>query len=165
MLYLWASAVAKVSIALALLRLTVRQAHRIILWTIIGVVTAIGLMFWLVLLFDCHPISYFWLRLEPTHSGTCLSIDTLLAIAYLYSAITIFCDLTLGILPVFLIWRLQMNGRTKVALGVILSLGAMYVSVRLDTSSRNILTRLQRECGGYHPTPLSTLLWRHRFPL
>ncbi|GKZ48409.1 hypothetical protein AbraIFM66951_000470 [Aspergillus brasiliensis] len=125
MLYLWASAVAKVSIALALLRLTVRQAHRIILWTIIGVVTAIGLMFWLVLLFDCRPVSYFWLRLEPTHTGTCQPIRTLLAIAYLYSAITILCDLTLGILPVFLIWRLQMNGRTKVALGIILSLGAI----------------------------------------
>ncbi|RAK95321.1 pectinesterase precursor [Aspergillus ibericus CBS 121593] len=125
MLYLWSSAVAKISIALALLRLTVRRMHRIVLWVIIGVVIAIGLMFWLVLLLDCRPVSYFWLRVDLTHSGTCQPVRVLLAIAYLYSGITIFCDLTLGILPMFLIWRLQMNDRTKIALGGILSLGAV----------------------------------------
>ncbi|PYI10933.1 hypothetical protein BO78DRAFT_426025 [Aspergillus sclerotiicarbonarius CBS 121057] len=125
MLYLWSSAVAKVSIALALLRLTVRRLHRIILWAVIGVVIAIGLMFWLVLLLDCRPISHFWLRVDPSNSGTCQPVRILLAIACLYSGITIFCDLTLGILPMFLIWRLQMNNRTKIALAGILSLGAV----------------------------------------
>ncbi|KAE8382472.1 hypothetical protein BDV26DRAFT_253560 [Aspergillus bertholletiae] len=125
MLYVWSSAVAKVSIALALIRLTVRKIHMIILWTVIAVVIAIGLMFWFVLLFDCQPVSYFWSRVDVTKSGTCLSTDILLAIAYLYSAITIFCDFTLGIFPVFLIWSLQMNGRTKAALGGILSMGAV----------------------------------------
>ncbi|KAB8220191.1 hypothetical protein BDV33DRAFT_191378 [Aspergillus novoparasiticus] len=125
MLYIWSSAVAKVSIALALIRLTVRRMHLVILWTVVAVVIAIGLMFWLVLLFDCNPVSYFWLRINPMNTGTCLSTDILLAIAYLYSALTIFCDFTLGIFPVFLIWNLQMNGRTKAALGGILSMGAM----------------------------------------
>ncbi|OGM45343.1 P-type ATPase [Aspergillus bombycis] len=101
MLYIWSSAVAKVSIALALIRLTVRKIHLIILWTVIAVVIAIGLMFWLVLLFDCNPVSYFWERLNPLKSGTCLSTDILLAIAYLYSAITIFCDFTLEYSPSF----------------------------------------------------------------
>jgi hypothetical protein len=125
MLYIWASAVAKISIALALLRLTVKRAHRIILWGIIGTVITIGLMFWLVLLLDCHPISYFWNRVDPRNSGTCLSVQTLLDIAYLYSTLTIICDLALGILPIFLVWTLQMNRRTKIAVGGILSLGAM----------------------------------------
>ena len=133
MLYIWSSAVAKVSIALALIRLTVRKVHLIILWIVIAVVIAIGLMFWLVLLFDCNPVSYFWERTNPLNSGTCLSTDILLAIAYLYSAITIFCDFTLGIFPVFLIWNLQMNGRTKAALGGILSMGAMFVSTFAPT--------------------------------
>jgi hypothetical protein len=129
MLYIWASAVAKISIALALLRLTVKKAHRIILWVNIGVIIAIGLMFWFVLLLDCQPVSYFWNRVDPRYSGTCLSVDILLDIAYLYSGLTIICDLTLGILPVFLVWTLQMNRRTKIAVGGILSLGAMYVTV------------------------------------
>ncbi|CEO60781.1 hypothetical protein PMG11_05321 [Penicillium brasilianum] len=125
MLYIWASAVAKTSIALALLRLTVKRAHRFFLWGIIGTVIVIGLLFWLVLLFDCHPISYFWNRVDPRNSGTCLSVQILLDIAYLYSALTIICDLALGILPIFLIWKLQMNHRTKIAVGGILSLGAI----------------------------------------
>ncbi|KAI9370269.1 hypothetical protein BJX61DRAFT_544799 [Aspergillus egyptiacus] len=123
--YLWASAVAKVAIAFALLRLAVRQLHRIILWAVIGTVIVIGLVFWLVLLLNCQPVSYFWERFNPLKSGTCLSTDILIGIAYMYSSITIVCDFTLGLLPAFLIWRLQMTPRTKVALVGILSLGAV----------------------------------------
>ncbi|KAJ6035960.1 hypothetical protein N7540_000239 [Penicillium herquei] len=126
MLYLWASAVAKVSIALALLRLTVRKIHRRMLYAVIGLAISIALMFWLVLLLDCHPISYFWNQADPLeYSGTCLSVDILLDIAYLYSSLTIICDFTLGIFPIVLVWNLQMNQRTKVAVGGILSLGAI----------------------------------------
>ncbi|KAF9894161.1 hypothetical protein FE257_009134 [Aspergillus nanangensis] len=124
-LYLWSSAVAKVSIAMALLRLTVRKMHRNILWGTISVVIVIGLMFWLVLLLDCNPVSYFWHRVDPTQTGKCLPTKILIAIAYLYSSITILCDFTLGIMPAVLIWNLQMNKETKVALIGILSLGAV----------------------------------------
>lgn len=127
MLYLWASAVAKVAIALALLRLAVRPLHRFLLWTVIGTVICIGLVFWLILLLDCLPIGYFWGQINPLESGNCLSTDILLIIAYTYSSLTIFCDFTLGIFPAALIWGLHMSPRTKVALGAILGLGAVYV--------------------------------------
>ncbi|KAJ5758397.1 P-type ATPase [Penicillium odoratum] len=123
--YVFASAFAKISIAVALLRLSVTKLHRVILWTIIGTAIAIGLMFWLVLLFDCTPVSYFWGRVDTAATGTCLSVDVLLAIAYLYSSLTILCDFSLGILPVTLVWNLQMNQRVKLAVGGILSLGAV----------------------------------------
>ncbi|EAW14396.1 uncharacterized protein ACLA_074330 [Aspergillus clavatus NRRL 1] len=125
MLYIWSSAVAKVSIAVALLRLAVRRFHRVTLWTVLGLSIGIAIMFWLVLLFACKPISYFWQRVRPGHAGTCLSTDTLVDISYLYSSLTIFCDLTLGIMPALLVWNLQMNRKTKIALGAILSLGAV----------------------------------------
>lgn len=128
MLYLWASAVAKVAIALALLRLAVRPLHRFILWSVIGTVVCIGLVFWLILLLDCLPIGYFWGQISPLESGTCLSTDILLIIAYTYSSLTIVCDFTLGIFPAALIWDLHMSPRTKVALGAILGLGAVYVT-------------------------------------
>ncbi|RHZ73132.1 hypothetical protein CDV55_108756 [Aspergillus turcosus] len=125
MLYIWSSAVTKVSISMTLQRLAVRKLHRIILWAVIAISIVIGLMFWLVLLLDCNPVSYFWLRVDPLYAGECLSRDVLLAIAYLYSSLTIFCDLTLGIMPAVLVWNLQMNSKTKIALGGILSLGAV----------------------------------------
>ncbi|KAL4792187.1 hypothetical protein BDV19DRAFT_392359 [Aspergillus venezuelensis] len=125
MLYLWASAVSKIAIAVALLRLAVRRLHRFILWANCVVIVIIGLVFWLVLLFDCNPVSYFWERTNFLKQGTCLSTHVLLIIAYTYSCVTIICDFTLGILPVFLVWRLQMNKRTKLALMGIFGLGAI----------------------------------------
>nr|XP_001388563.2 P-type ATPase [Aspergillus niger CBS 513.88] len=125
MLYLWASAVAKVAIALALLRLAVRPLHRFILWAVIGTVICIGLVFWLILLLDCRPIGYFWGQINPLNSGTCLPTNILLIIAYIYSSLSIVCDFTLGIFPAALIWGLHMSPRTKVALGAILGLGAV----------------------------------------
>lgn len=128
MLYLWSSAVAKVAIAWALLRLAVHRFHRIILWVVIVIVVCIGLVFWVILLFDCQPVSYFWQRLNPFEKGTCMSTDILLIVAYVYSGLTICCDFTLGLLPVCFIWKLQMNRRTKGVLAGILSLGAVYVA-------------------------------------
>ncbi|KAJ5526504.1 hypothetical protein N7513_010663 [Penicillium frequentans] len=123
--YIWASGVAKVSIAVALLRLTVKKVHRIILWGTISLTIIIGLIFWLVLLFECHPISFFWTQVDGKHTGSCLPVKALLDVAYVYSAFTIVCDFTLGFLPIFLVWELQMNRRTKTAVGGILSLGAI----------------------------------------
>jgi hypothetical protein len=45
--------------------------------------------------------------------------------SYVYSATAALCDFTLGILPVFLVWNLQMNVRTKAALAGILALGGI----------------------------------------
>ncbi|KAE8141806.1 pectinesterase precursor [Aspergillus pseudotamarii] len=123
--YVWASALTKVSIAISLLRLTVSKIHCVVLWSNIGLTVAIGLMFWLVLLLGCDPISYFWDFADPMKSGTCMSEKMLVKIAYVYSCLTIVCDLTLGILPYFLVWKLQMNNRTKFAVGGILSMGAI----------------------------------------
>lgn len=84
--------------------------------------------FWLILLLDCKPISYFWTRVQVlTSTGTCTSVEVLLVVAYIYSSLTIICDLSLGLLPIFLVWKLQMNRKTKIAVGGILSLGAMFV--------------------------------------
>lgn len=54
-----------------------------------------------------------------------MSTTSLVKVAYVYSCLTIVCDLTLGLLPIFLVWKLQMSHRTKIAVGGILSMGAM----------------------------------------
>ena len=92
-----------------------------------GTVIVIGLFFWLVLLFDCNPVQDFWNRVDPTYQGSCLSTKILLDVAYTYSSVTILCDFTLGGLPIVMVWSLQMTHHTKIAVGTILSLGAVYV--------------------------------------
>ncbi|KAL4897345.1 P-type ATPase [Aspergillus ambiguus] len=125
--YVFTCVVAKISIALALLRLTVAKAHTILLWVVIALSTVVGLVFWFVLTLQCHPVDYFWRRLEPGVLGTghCLDVDILIDIAYLYSVTATVCDFALGLLPIALVWNLQMTPKTKAALAGILSLGCV----------------------------------------
>ncbi|KAK9560589.1 hypothetical protein V6Z88_001333 [Aspergillus fumigatus] len=123
--YVVTCVVAKISIAVALLRLTVTKMHTMLLWTVIGVTIVVGLVFWFVLTLQCKPVSYFWNRLSPGAKGTCLDVDTIIGIAYLYSVTATLCDFVLGLLPISLVWKLQMTRKTKIALAVILSLGCI----------------------------------------
>jgi hypothetical protein len=175
MIYIWAGTVAKISIALALLRLTIKKTHRLILWGLIGTVIAIGLLFWFFLLFNCQPIGYFWQQVDQGSKGSCLPLSTLLGIAYFYSSVTILCDLTLGILPVFLVWNLQMNHRTKWAVGGILSLAALYVMFTHISCGRDVLTFTRASIAVIIRIPflqsyadanfLCTLPTHHQYPL
>lgn len=75
-----------------------------------------------MLTLQCQPVNHFWQRTKP---GSCLNVNYLIDIAYLYSVTATLCDLILGLLPIALVWNLQMNTRTKAALAGILSLGCM----------------------------------------
>ncbi|KAJ9254840.1 hypothetical protein DTO207G8_3370 [Paecilomyces variotii] len=120
--YVLTCVVAKISIALSIMRLTVKRVHSIVLWAVISVTTIVGLVFWLMLTLQCRPVAFFWNR---TGNGHCLSSDSIITMAYVYSVEAAVCDFTVGILPVFVIWNLQMNRRTKWAVAGILSMGCV----------------------------------------
>lgn len=88
-----------------------------------------------MLTLQCTPVDYFWQRVRiftdpaTTPSGHCMRLDSIIAMAYAYSVTATLCDLTLGLLPIALVWNLQMNTRTKVALAGILGMGCVYVSI------------------------------------
>lgn len=60
-----------------------------------------------------------------------MHLHSLVAIGYLYSVTATVGDLTLGILPIFLVWNLKMSNKSKAALIAILGMGCMYVIVLL----------------------------------
>ncbi|KAJ5937593.1 hypothetical protein N7454_003935 [Penicillium verhagenii] len=124
--YVITCVVAKISIIITLLRITVDRVHAYILYAAITLATAVGMIFLFFTIFQCHPVDFFWNRL--TESGTCISTDLLIDIAYLYSVGAAVTDLTIGLLPVALIWNLRMNNRTKAAIVGILGIGCMYVT-------------------------------------
>jgi hypothetical protein len=103
----------KISIGWFLLRITIRPRD---IWTIYGAmaITALtGVVFFFVTLFQCNPISYFW---DKDGKGTCVNMEVIIALTYLYSACSVICDFTFALLPVVLIWGLNMDKKTKVAL-------------------------------------------------
>lgn len=86
----------------------------------------IGLLFFFFTIFQCDPVDLFWNRF--TENGKCVDVNTLIDIGYVYTAGAALTDITIGLLPVFLIWNLKMNRRAKLAIVGILSIGCMFVS-------------------------------------
>lgn len=99
------------------------RVHAYILYAAITLATVVGSIFLFFTIFQCSPVDHFWNRL--TETGTCISTDLLIDIAYLYSVGAAVTDLTIGLLPVALIWNLRMNQRTKIAIVGILGVGCM----------------------------------------
>ncbi|KAF9698141.1 hypothetical protein EKO04_003882 [Ascochyta lentis] len=82
----------------------------------------------LLKMFQCVPIAAAWdtrLRPPPIGEGSakCFSMQTFGRIGMFNSVINILTDFLLALLPVPLIWQLQLNLRTKISLILVLSLG------------------------------------------
>ena len=57
-----------------------------------------------------------------------MSSTTIINGSYAFSVISGFCDFTYGILPIFIVWNLNINRRTKCAVAILLGMGIMYIS-------------------------------------
>lgn len=114
----------KASIALMLLRLSVRPTHKYILWATFIVTELYSTFFFFLFISQCIPSEYFWTRFTGGQ-GSCLDTSVIIAATYGYSAITCAGDLVFSILPVLLVLPLQMGRKEKAAVIVVLAMGAM----------------------------------------
>ncbi|KAF2738970.1 hypothetical protein EJ04DRAFT_573411 [Polyplosphaeria fusca] len=118
----------KISISVFLLPLTMRTRFRQFLWAVVVFLVIFTLFTFFTILFGCVPVSANWdftQRPPPLGIGhaKCLPIPTYRGIALFNSITNIITDVVLAIIPVPLIWTLQVNNRTKATLILILSLG------------------------------------------
>lgn len=113
----------KISIGLFLLRVTVTRIHKCIIYVAMGLTVLTGLVFFFVTLLQCSPINFFWDK--SIKDGSCVAIDVIIGLTFLYSAISVICDFTFAILPIFLIWGLNMSVRTRLLLTPILGMACM----------------------------------------
>jgi hypothetical protein len=63
--------------------------------------------------------------------GSCINMEIIIAMTYVYSAFAAMCDFTVGILPIFVVHKLHMKRQTKMAVIGILSMACMYVTISL----------------------------------
>jgi hypothetical protein len=113
----------KTSIGLFLLRVTIKPIHRWIIHIAMGLTVLTGLVFFFVTLFQCTPISFFWDKNSQT--GGCINVDVIIALTFLYSAVSVMCDFTFAILPIFLVWNLNMSIKTRALLIPILGMACV----------------------------------------
>ena len=116
----------KISISIFLLRIIVEKIQRWVVYLALLISIVTGVAYFFVILFQCSPVSYFWDK--GVEGGKCLDTTIILALGYLYSVLAIVTDLTFVILPMFLIWKLNLKRGSKLALIPLLSMGCMYVS-------------------------------------
>lgn len=121
--YCWSMILAKASIALFLLRVAVRRLHVWIIYGATAITFVTCLAFFLVTVFQCHPVSYFWDKY--TQTGTCIPDDVVVGLGYLYSACSIITDFTFALLPAWIISQLKMKRRTKLALIPLMAMGCV----------------------------------------
>lgn len=113
----------KTSIGLFLLRITIKPIQRWIIYIAMALTVLTGLVFFFVTLLQCAPLSYFWDK--TTQTGWCIDVDVIIALTFLYSAVAVVCDFTFAILPIFLVWNLNMSRKTRVLLIPILGMACV----------------------------------------
>ncbi|KAJ4393062.1 hypothetical protein N0V93_002269 [Gnomoniopsis smithogilvyi] len=82
---------------------------------------------------SCQPIAYFWDRDIP--NGKCLDVS---ALAYANSGFAVAQDALLIMLPIFMLWGLNMSRKKKVFIGMMFavgSIGLLATIIRLRTLS------------------------------
>ncbi|KAM0229804.1 hypothetical protein ACHAPO_009691 [Fusarium lateritium] len=130
--YVLANMAVKASIAIFLLRICITRTHRMIIYVITGITELYSLFFFLLFVLQCRPTSLFWQRYSSNPpNGSCLDASLVANAFYGYSAISCVSDWTYSILPIFLVWKLQMSRRTKISVVGILAAGAIASSATI----------------------------------
>ncbi|KAF5539229.1 integral membrane protein PTH11 [Fusarium phyllophilum] len=114
----------KISIGYLLLRITTRKLDVWILYGVMAITVCTGVVFFFVTLFQCSPISYFWNQDQP---GKCVKPEVIMVFTYLYSVFSVISDFTCAILPMFLVFKLNMGRKTKLALIPIMAMACVLV--------------------------------------
>lgn len=112
----------KISIGIFLLRIIVERIQVWFIYIALAINVMTGLVFFFVTTLQCQPVSYFWHKEQP---GKCIPIGIIIALTYLYSSLNIICDFTFALLPIFIVRKLNMKRRMKVAIIPLLSMGCI----------------------------------------
>ncbi|KAK5164637.1 uncharacterized protein LTR77_009843 [Saxophila tyrrhenica] len=141
-LYVLSNMGIKASIGVMLLRLTIDPIHRYTIYVTLVITELFSLGFFFLFIFQCQPSSYFWTRYVDG-SGECIDPRITIGFTYAYSAITCAGDWIYAILPMILVWNLQMPRTQKLFVGGVLAMGAIasaatiaripYISTMKDT--------------------------------
>lgn len=125
-------ALIKLSIALFLLRIAVRKPYIWILRISMVVVFIWSVAIFFFDVFQCAPVEAQW---DFTIADKkCLPGSSFVAAAYSISVMTIVTDWLYAILPVPMIWSVQMTVQAKATVAFVLSLGVLYVKPLLNDS-------------------------------
>jgi hypothetical protein len=129
----------KISIALFLLRIAVQKRYIWILRISVIIVAIWTTAIFFFDLFQCWPIESQWNKTLP--KWKCVSASSFVSAAYSISVMTILSDWLYALLPIPMIWSVNMSVQTKATVAFVLSLGILLVTllVCLDIKGSHIM--------------------------
>jgi hypothetical protein len=112
------------------MQICVKKVQINIIRTVIITFSIFTIYFLFIMIFQCNPVSAFWMANPNPAIGlpdgaVCLDRTIIAGSTYAHGALSAAADWILGTLPVFLVWNLNMNPRTKISVALILALGAV----------------------------------------
>lgn len=112
----------RTSICLLLLRLALNKVHRWVIYVNMAIVLLVSIAYFFVMTFQCSPPSYFWRQLYG-EKGKCINYNIVPDATIAHSIISAVSDWCIGLLPIALLWNVNLNRRTKTLVAVLLSMG------------------------------------------
>lgn len=77
----------------------------------------------LVAVFECSPIGFYWDK--AIKGGTCINQDAF----YRWNGVAnLLIDFSILVLPMMMVWRLNLDTRSKITLSAVFLLGTLYES-------------------------------------
>lgn len=116
----------KMSILFLYLRIfNVNQSFRYCTWTVMFITSGYLFSNFWTQLFGCQPIAKYWKPETPGHCILTLKAD------YGYGSLNFITDLLIFILPLPMVWRLQLSRRDKIGVSVIFMIGSVNWAVAI----------------------------------
>ncbi|RAL03002.1 uncharacterized protein BO80DRAFT_471616 [Aspergillus ibericus CBS 121593] len=118
----------KLSIAVNLLRVCQNRWFTVVLWVLIVIVIVYELVGTLFFFLNCRPMAGSW---DLTIDAKCTSTRVIVIVGLINTSFNIFTDVALAVVPIPIIWRLNMKRSVRLYLVGILSLGYLVVAMDL----------------------------------
>ncbi|KAL8700169.1 MAG: hypothetical protein Q9201_005589 [Fulgogasparrea decipioides] len=112
----------KVSICLFLIRIPQSRALKRPLQWVVAFLLFSNTVLTVLLIMQCQPLHKAW---DDDADGRCLSLSAKEGIVLTQAVISVVSDFAFAALPVFFLWRTQIDFRTKVGLWVLMGLGVL----------------------------------------
>lgn len=109
----------------SLLRITPNPVYKKIIYGIIAGSIATILTSDISVFVTCRPMAYTWDK--TIEGGKCSTVQAILVLSYVFSAMNIVTDWSTAILPAFIVRDLKLSVRIKLAVTFLLGMGIMYV--------------------------------------
>jgi hypothetical protein len=122
-LYFLQIVLVKMTLLLFFWRIFPRRTTETLIKCTIAFNALFGIVFTIIAIFPCQPISYFWKQFEgQSHGGRCIDIN---ALAWTNAALSIVLDVWMLALPLYEVFRLQMSWRNRISVALMFFVGTL----------------------------------------